>query len=357
MDKQKILEKIDTDFVIQLLEEYGSTYKKTNTDIRFIPICHGGDKHTLIYYDDTKMFNCVTCCGFMDIFALVQKILGCNFKESLSFLSQRLGLQREREGFVRKQDKQLQKLLDRLDVNSLHSQFRESLPVKDLSYYYYFDENTFYKSWIDEGISIDTMRKFRIRWDERHGYVIIPCRNVEGQIIGVRKRRTIDNWAMEEFGKYGFVQKYSMIYKDKDKKPIILLDYSFATGASLYGAYENLKKIQTLHRCVLLEGEKSVLKAISMYGEYPCACTYGCNVSVEQIRLLQELNVHNVVLAYDCDKSEEHLQNQKNKIERYGISCDYIYTDREKYLDAKDAPIDKGKDVWETLYRKRIKNG
>ena len=65
-------------------------------------------------------------------------------------------------------------------MDSLHSQFRESLPVNDLSYYYYFDENTFYKSWIDEGISIDTMRKFRIRWDERHGYVIIPCRNVEG---------------------------------------------------------------------------------------------------------------------------------------------------------------------------------
>ena len=94
LQAEEILNKVTKEIVIEIMEENGSPLYAKSKDNRtgqeclwFRTICHGGDKHTLIYYDDTKMFNCVTCCGFMDIFALVQKILGCNFKESLSFLS------------------------------------------------------------------------------------------------------------------------------------------------------------------------------------------------------------------------------------------------------------------------------
>ena len=39
--KEKILEALTEQFVIDLMKEFGTDYKRTGKDIRFLPVCHG----------------------------------------------------------------------------------------------------------------------------------------------------------------------------------------------------------------------------------------------------------------------------------------------------------------------------
>ena len=338
--KQKILEALTEQFVIDLMKEFGTDYKRTGKDIRFLPVCHGGDNYTLVYYNDTKMFNCLTCCGYMDIFTLVQKVLGCDFNESIKFLAEKLNITYvgERRGIKKPIDYEVKQCLQLLE------QFSDTIrpvvtPIQNTSLLNYFDENTFYQGWIDEGISIETMQKFGIRWYELDKYIIIPCRDIDGNIIGVRRRALNDT------------PKYMPLIKNE-------FDYSFSTGAVLYGAYENKEIISSTNKVIIFEGEKSVMKADTMFkGKCPAVATYGSHITINQISLLQQLNVHKAVLAYDYDDNDEEKKKKKIKerLNNYGIECDYLLPDYEWYLDVHDAPIDKGKEVFMKLYKNRMR--
>ena len=338
--KQKINEALTEQFVIDLMKEFGTDYKRTGKDIRFLPICHGGDNYTLVYYNDTKMFNCLTCCGFMDIFTLVQKVLGCDFNESIKFLAEKLGITYvgERRGIKKPVNNKLKHYNSLLE--SVGSIVRPNIiPIQNISLLNYFDENTFYQGWIDEGISIESMQKFGIRWYELEKYIIIPCRDIDGNIIGVRRRALNDT------------PKYMPLIKNE-------FDYSFSTGAVLYGLYENKEIISSTNKVIIFEGEKSVMKADTMFkGKCPAVATYGSHITVNQIALLQQLNVQKVILAYDYDDNgeEEKFKKIKERLNNYGINCDYLFPDYEWYLDIHDAPIDKGKEVFMKLYKNRLR--
>ena len=146
--------------------------------------------------------------------------------------------------------------------------------IDDLGYYNYFDENTFYKGWIDEGISIDVMRKFGIRWDEMDERIIIPVKNINGDIVGVRYR-ALDKQAKN---KYGIVQKLSR-FKNKDGSRDLLLNYTFDSGKELFGLYQNQDIIKKYRRAVVFEGEKSVMKCNSWFGDYPAVATFTHNIT------------------------------------------------------------------------------
>ena len=135
-------------------------------------------------------------------------------------------------------------------------------------------------------------------------------------------------------------------------------DYSFSTGAVLYGLYENKEIISSTNKVIIFEGEKSVMKADTMFkGKCPAVATYGSHITVNQIALLQQLNVQKVILAYDYDDNgeEEKFKKIQERLNNYGINCDYLFPDYEWYLDVHDAPIDKGKEVFMKLYKNRMR--
>ena len=183
------------------------------------------------------------------------------------------------------------------------------------------------------------MQKFGIRWYELEKYIIIPCRDLDGEIIGVRRRALNDT------------PKYMPLIKNE-------FDYSFSTGAVLYGAYENKEIISSTNKVIIFEGEKSVMKADTMFkGNCPAVATYGSHITINQISLLQQLNVQKAVLAYDYDDNgeEEKFKKIQERLNNYGINCDYLFPDYEWYLDIHDAPIDKGKEVFMKLYKNRLR--
>lgn len=341
--KDKIKDALTKAKVIEIMSCLGSDAREYSTDTRFIPVCHGGDKHTLIYYEDNHLFHCTTCCGYIDIFDVVRGATGCSWQEACEYLCDKLGISSNmRIGIqhIKEYDEEesIKRKEEYLDVTAN----RHDVPVKDTKALKYF-EKKYYTGWIDEGISVKSMRKFGILWHEYRKWIIIPCRNIKGKLIGVR-RRTLD--PDDE-------NKYMPVYIRSKGFP----DYSFATGLALYGLYENKDIIQRTGKCVVFEGEKSVLKADTLYGEYPCVATYGHNISREQILKLYDLGVKEIVLAYDYDNNGEFTRyiEKKHKIEEFGITCYVMYEGYNELLNEHDAPIDKGDKVFRQLLANKNK--
>ena len=95
------------------------------------------------------------------------------------------------------------------------------------------------------------------------------------------------------------------------------------------------------------------MKAVSFdrqkYGDCGALCTSHLNEN--QFRLLVQLG-RPCVFALDSDVK---LRADKNIMRL----CKYVPVEavinRDGLLAEKDAPVDQGKDIWETLYRQRIK--
>lgn len=332
-----ILEKIDNQFIKQLLKKYGSEcYEESDTQLRFRTVCHGGDSHKLYYYPDRKLFMCYTNCGGMDVFAFVSKMENCTYKEAVRIVAKELGISNssDRVGFKNRQEEYIE------DYYTGILNYKNFIKEKEQKVYSenilkYFDANTFYKGWIDEGISIETMQKFEIEFDDYQKRIIIPNRNINGDLIGVR-RRYLDN-------------------NHKDKyKPIWFGDtlYRFETGQNLYGLYQNQDVIRKYRKVVVFEGEKSVMKCDSYFGEYPAVATYTCNITGYQFRMLTELGVNKIILAYDLDQIEDMKMIAK-RLSKYYVSCYYL--DGTGVLDEKDSPIDKGPENYKKLMKEKIR--
>ena len=328
-----ILDKIDNQFVKQLLSDYGSPcYEDNDNQLRFRTVCHGGDSHKLYYYPDTKLFVCYTCCGGMDVFGLVSKLEDCSYGDAIKIVTKRLGLSNaNRKGFNPKYEYEQ-------DYNTGMLNYKKYIEAKEQTIYdenilKCFDANTFYKGWIDEGISIETMQKFGIEWDAYEKKIIIPNRDINGNLIGVR-RRYIDNPGEE---------KYKPIWFDGTF-------YTFKTGYSLYGLYQNQDIIRKTRRAVIFEGEKSVMKCDSYFGDYPAVATYTCNITDYQIKMLTELGVNKIILAYDQDKINE-MKTISKRLNNNGLNCYYL--DGTGILGDKDSPVDKGLGNYKKLMKER----
>lgn len=195
------------------------------------------------------------------------------------------------------------------------------LDERILSYYI----NEPWGPWIDEGIDWKTQKEFGVGFDLETGRVIFPVRNRFGELIGVKGRTVVGDEA-----------KYLYLYECNKSIELFNLDKA-------------LPYIDDKKEVIVFEGAKSVMKAWS-YGYKNCVSIEGDSITDEQIQLLKELGIEiNIVLAFDKDKSEEWVKD--SIVRRITNRNVYMIHDFFDFLDEKDAPVDKGKEVWEELYK------
>lgn len=208
------------------------------------------------------------------------------------------------------------------------------------------------ESWIKEGISICSMEKYGIKYYSRAQATVIPCYDKEGNLIGVRCR----HWKPEEIenGKY---------------RPLQLLDpkiiYKFPTNKVFYGINYNWAEIERTGHVILVEGEKSVLKADSWWHEKSnVLALYGSNIGLKRVKELIKMGVNHVTLALDSDYhsiDDEEYKEFENKIlklsEMFKGFCevDVVYFHDLPYeIDSyKCSPFDFDEKVWNDLWERR----
>lgn len=318
---------------------YGSTDRK---ELWFNTICHGGDSHKLCYFKNSKSFYCYTNCGYLSIYSLIMSVEKCSFSSSLYFVANELGIN-SRIGFnqntrVSNIGKELNDIKQYLDIRKKKSSQPTILPeIQNKKILDYFEDDVFYSGWIREGISIPTMKYFGVKWYELEKHIIIPHFNVNGEVIGIRRR--------------------SLQEKDKKNKymPTIIegISYAHPLNQNLYGLYEHYEAIKKSKKVIIVESEKSVMLAHEYYGSNAyVVATCGFNISNWHRDVLLGLGVEEVILGFDKDYNILKYTNADVNSAEYKKCLRYI--DRVYSLAYKFAPFCRTYVLWDTFDKLEI---
>jgi len=352
---QDIIDSITLEDVKNFLESLGVEQIAVYEDKGYLicpTICHNpldeAASMKLYWYQNNKIFRCYTECNeAMSIFTLYQKFMLINyhrvsFEEAVDYVKKCL------KHLVISGKKKYKADIDfsRYDFDSLVPQLTEYSPAI-LSYFLPYH----HPLWLKDGIKPEIMDKFHIGFWNRENKITIPHFDINGRLIGIRAR-TLDPQEAELYGKYRPVQIGNTLY-------------AHPLHFNLYGIYEHQEAIRQRRSAIIVEGEKSVLLDTGYYGDLSntVACC-GSSLNKFQVNLLTNiLGVNEITIAFDKeyqDWSSTEAQEYRAKIEnickRYKWQATFYYIwDIDNLLGYKDSPFDKGKEVFEQLYKHRIK--
>lgn len=185
--------------------------------------------------------------------------------------------------------------------------------------------------WVDEGISIESLEKFAVRYDSFSDRLVYPIRNLVGRIVNIGGRTLDPEWKAKNLRKYTYF-------------------YGWGTMDTIYGLFDNMDEILKRREVILFEGCKSVLLA-NTWGIQNCAAILTSHLNPHQMKILARLGCR-VVFALDKEvrvREDHNIQKLKDYVE-----VEYLW-DGADLLDEKDAPVDKGKEVFQKLYEERLR--
>lgn len=193
------------------------------------------------------------------------------------------------------------------------------------------------QEWLDEGIKQDVMDLFDVRIDIWGNRIVYPVYDLCGNLINIKGRTRYKNFKQLKIPKY--------------------INY-FQVGVMDYFQCLNitLPYVRKANEIIIFESIKSVMLAYG-WGYQNCASAEKHTLTDEQISLLVKLKV-NIVFAYDSDVDyrSEDVRRNINKLKR--VTNVFIVEDRRKLLggiEAKNAPVDCGEEIWEILYSQKRK--
>lgn len=189
------------------------------------------------------------------------------------------------------------------------------------------------KTWIDEGMSEDTLKRFQVKYDSFSNCIVYPIKDLDGNIVNIGGRTLYEDWKDRDLRKYTYFFPWGK------------------GGMKVLGClYDNLEYILDKKEVIIFEGYKSVLLAYT-WGIKNTCCLMTSHLSPRQMAILAKLGVR-VVFALD---KEVKIRNDENisRLKNY-VNVEYI-CDMKDLIGEKDSPADKGKEVFEELYKNRFR--
>lgn len=361
-DKQEIRDCLSDEQIFDLLEDWGAEPQYVNTGILAKTICHNPlheeASRKLYFYSNTGLFQCYSNCGTFDIFELCIKVmelqhnLKFDLNDAVRWIAQRFGLSGREEdapeidqledwkifaGYSR-----IQEIQNRVP-NIILKEYDDTILTR-------FNYDLKIKPWLDEGISQEVLNHAEIGYFPGADQITIPHFDKDGRFIGLRGRYLCD----ADCELYG---KYRPVYVNQQL-------YNHPLGMNLYNFNNSRRNIPKVKKAIVFEGEKSVLLYQTFFGydnDISVACC-GSNITSYQMQLLMDAGAQEIIIAFDrqfqCIGDEE-FQKQKKKItsiySKYKnyINISFIW-DKNKLTGYKDAPVDKGKDIFLQLFKERV---
>lgn len=142
------------------------------------------------------------------------------------------------------------------------------------------------------------------------------------------------------------IEKHNKLYFEKTGVKNKIKRYRNSTGTKfshlLYGIEEITHKTDTI---ILTEGifdKFNIDRLLSIYeqNEIKVCCTFKCEVSDEQIFMLQSLGIKNIILLYDSDVLKQIKKNAIELEKYFNISVGYHYDTKKDPGDWTDKEID-----------------
>lgn len=359
LDKEKIRESLTEHDIEIILKDLGSQSPKRDSkgNLIFTTVCHGGSKHKLYYYADSKEFHCYTDCSCnYDIYELVrrakkQRGIDLTFPQSVQYVANLTGKSYTVDSTLQKVECNLINDWEWINRFKKKEKIQPVLPKYDTKVMDIFIHKP-HELWLDEGISYETMKKFNICYYQREERIVIPHYDIDGNLIGIRGRALRQEDI--EAGK-----KYMPLYIENRL-------YNHPTMYNLYGLHKTKEAIKRLKKVAIFEAEKSVLKCEDYYGEDNFSVAVcSSNISNYHRDLLISLGVEEVFLCFDKEfehHESEEAYEQAEKIMKFAqkfapYARVYILWDEWGLLELKDSPVDKGREVLETLMKRKYEVG
>lgn len=191
--------------------------------------------------------------------------------------------------------------------------------------------------WLDEGIEQEVLDLFGVRIDNWNNRIVYPVYDTDGNLINIKARTRYPNYKQMKIPKY--INYF----------PIGVMDY-------FQGLNITLPYVQQQNEIIIFESVKSVMKAFG-WGYKNCVSAEKHTLTDEQIKLLVKMHV-NVVFAYDTDINywQQDVRKDIDRLKR--VTNVYVVEDNNLLLggsEAKNAPVDMGKEVWDELYLSKKK--
>jgi len=369
MDAKELLNSLTIDEIKTILIELGAQHiedlSESKGHLITNTICHNisDGKMKLYYYTESngkfegRKFHCFTACGDnFNVYELVKrnhelKGIEMRFPDVIGWICSKTGRKNygysKPEGFSHEEEKINDELeyLKKFDKKKIE-------PPKLVEH----DEcilgrftNHHHQSWLEDGVSHETMNRYEVMYDYYRHRIILPHRHWEtGGLIGIKCRSLEQN----EIDK-GF--KYIPL-KTEDTL------YSYPSYFNLYGYWQNREYIKKIKKIILFEAEKSVHQVESMYGENNFSSSLmGSNISQAQVDMLINDGIEEVIIALDreyIDIDSPQGKSYQQKIIRMGLMmAQYmrvaVLVDTENRLKLKDSPSDQGQEVLEQLLKEK----
>lgn len=362
-DKDEIKDKLTTDMVFEIVQEFGGDPFMTEFGFISATICHnapGEGSRKLYYYENTKLFRCYTGCdSYFDIFELLMKIKLLSqpnsewgLYDSVRWVAARYGwgptLDDIQEDLPNLADWQILDKYDKLNNISIQDpqatlkEYDDTI-LNNLSYPIIWD-------WVQEGITVDVLRHNKIGYYPTAEQITIPHYDMNGRFIGLRGRALSDEDA-EIYGKY---------------RPLVVGKqmYNHPLGLNLYNLNNSIENIKKIRKAIIFEGEKSCLLYQSYFGissDISVACC-GSSISSVQMALLIANGVEEVIVAFDRQFKEKNDEEFKHQIKNFTalnhryrqfVQVSFMF-DNDDILPYKASPIDCGPEVFLKLFKERV---
>lgn len=329
---------------------------------RYTTICHNINpkNYFLSYSDDNRLFHCFSECNCsFNLLNLIKKRFEVlnepkSFFQCVKWLCEQLNIPFNFKEDIKKPKTEIYNWQETLGKYVKGYKSKVELPIYDKSILNYFPK-IYHQSWIDDNISIEVMEKYNIRYYPYHDSIIIPCINVNAELVGIRERFMNPNL-------------------DYKYLPLKLLDnssYEFPVNQTLYGLNYNYYNIERYKKVVLGEAEKFTLQCATYFGDKNISVSlYGKGMSKSKLLQLLKIGINEVIIALDFDYEKVGYYNENNEyiftkeFEKFRKNVyrigDYFkpfckVTVLVSYSGHKinDSPTDNGKEWYLDLYNNR----
>lgn len=406
---EEVISRVNGDEFFSLFERLHAEPRWVNSNgkpsIQLLGLCHGGSHHSALFDPTTCKIHCFSECGCgMYLHTWVGKVteeyIPDNVRDELVRFFYtgvtNLEAREPKEGvelgyterpFVRQKIEMVPGIpQERIDEIIKAQGWRNDLgTLKRLRWH------------TEDGIDTEVLQEYDVYYRppvnphtvevdgkemevcDRMATIILPHHNINGEIVGIYER-SFDTLRREAKQLYGDWMTWSQLASFPRAKYVPLLklpehmsddgktSYSFPNSSNLYGLHKAAKSIRETGKAIVFEGAKSVMLA-HQWG-YPFAVashTFGAHVN--HINMLLDAGAREIYLAFDkqykAEEGEEwSLYDRKTrelaeKVYRWAAenpSADgadvkiYRLRDIDGALDYKDAPVDKGLEVFEGIF-------
>lgn len=341
----EIIEQLDDNKVKGLLDKLNIPFEERADYLVMPTVCHNEDADEaswkLYYYKNTHIFQCYTECGSMSIFTFLknfyetrnitydwytdvyQLILGCSyFKEET----------------------------DNNSYRSIRDNYTDKKARRELPSYSPLILDSFIKyyptEWLEDGISKAAMDKFNIKFSPSQNKIIIPHYDAAGRLVGIRGR-ALNPEEIELVGKYLPVQIEGKWY-------------SHPLSLNLYGLDKTKEMIKEIGVACLFEAEKSVLQVESFNIPNCSAAVCGNKLNKYALDILiRTCHPREIIICFDSEElphSSNYFNYLYNICNKYKAYCNFSFIyDKDRLLELKDSPSDKGESIFIKLLNTRVK--